>query len=84
MSYRERQSIERLLRHVRVLNVDSVIAAAASELLQKYATHSLLVNDALIAATAWVKSLPLLTRNQKHYDFITEIDLLNPLSFELP
>ena len=84
LPYRERQSIERLLRHVRVLNVDSVIAAAASELLQKYATHSLLVNDALIAATAWVKSLPLLTRNQKHYDFITEIDLLNPLSFELP
>ena len=72
----ERQQILRLLRHLRVLNVDSVIAAAASELLQKYAEHHpLQVNDALVAATAWVKHLPLLTRNHKHYLFIEEIEL---------
>jgi predicted nucleic acid-binding protein len=72
----ERQRILYLLRHLRVLNVDSVIAAAASELLQKYAdTYPLDVNDALVAATAWVKHLPLLTRNRKHYDFIEEVEL---------
>ena len=71
----ERQRILRLTRHIRVLNVDPVIAAAASELLQKYSRHPLQVNDALVAATAWVKQLPLLTRNRKHYEFIEEIEL---------
>lgn len=71
----ERERIVRLLRVVRVLNVDSVIAAAASELLQKCVSHPLRVNDALIAATAWTKGLPLLTRNRKHYEFIVEIVL---------
>jgi len=71
----ERERILRLLRIVRVLNVDPVIAAAASELLQKYTNEPLRVNDALIAATAWTKKLPLLTRNRKHYEFITEIGL---------
>ena len=71
----ERQRILRLTRHIRVLNVDPVIAAAASELLHKYPQHPLQVNDALVAATAWVKQLPLLTRNRKHYEFIEEIEL---------
>jgi predicted nucleic acid-binding protein len=53
--------------------VDSTIAAAASELLQKYKRYPLYVDDALVAATAWVKHLPLLTWNRKHYEFITEI-----------
>ena len=70
-------AILRLLRVVRVLNVDPVIAAAASELLQKYTNEPLRVNDALIAATAWTKKLPLLTRNRKHYEFIMEIELAN-------
>ena len=71
----ERERILRLLRVVRVLNVDSVIAAAASELLQKYPNGPLRVNDALVAATAWTKKLPLLTRNRKHYEFMAEIVL---------
>ena len=55
----EKQRILRLMRHIRVLNVDPIIATAASELLQKYPHHPLQVNDALIAATAWMKQLPL-------------------------
>jgi predicted nucleic acid-binding protein len=75
ISSAERERILRLLHVVRVINVDSVIAAAASELLMKYPNAPLRVNDALIAATAWVKRLPLLTRNRKHYEFIAEITL---------
>lgn len=71
----ERKKIRRLLQLVRVVNVDSTIAAAASELLQEYARHPLRVDDALIAATAWVKHFPLVTRNHKHYEFIREIKL---------
>ncbi len=71
----ERQKIRRLLKTLRVIHVDSTIATAAAELMQKYKHQSLQVDDALIAATAWVKRLPLLTRNRKHYDFIEEIQL---------
>jgi len=75
LSDSERKRITRLLRHIRVLEVDAVIAAAAAELLQKYPHTPLQTHDALIAATAWTKRLPLLTRNDKHYVFISEIEL---------
>lgn len=71
----ERRRIMALLHQIRVLNVDSVIASAASELLAKYSDRSLGINDALIAATALVKHLPLLTRNRKHFEFIEELTL---------
>ncbi len=77
LSDSERHKILRLLQVVRVINVDSTIAAAASELLQKYKHRPLRVDDALIAATAWVKHLPLVTRNRKHYEFVVEIDLVD-------
>ena len=77
LSDSERKRIVRLLHHIRVLEVDAVIAAAASELLQKYANTPLQVHDALVAATAWTKHLPLLTRNDKHYAFIEEIELVS-------
>ncbi len=75
LSATERRKIHRLLRQLRIINVDPTIAAAASELLQKYQHRGLRVDDALIAATAWVKKLPLITRNHKHYEFIEEIEL---------
>lgn len=71
----ERRRILRLMHRVRVLKVDSTVAAATSELLQRYGDGPLRVNDALVAATAWMKKLPLITRNRKHYEFITEIQL---------
>lgn len=77
LSDSERKRIVRLLRHIRVLEVDAVIAAAASELLQKYPHTPFQTPDALIAATAWVKHLPFLTRNEKHYAFIEEIELVS-------
>lgn len=76
LSASERERIRRLLARVRVLNVDDAIAAAAYELMAKYSSmYPLRAPDALVAATAWVKRLPLLTRNRKHYDFIAEITL---------
>lgn len=77
LSDTERKRILRLLRYIRVLEVDAVIAVAASELLQKYPHTPLRISDALIAATAWTKHLPLLTRNDKHYNFIEEITLIS-------
>ena len=76
LSDAERKHILRLLRYIRVLEAEAVIAVAASQLLQKYPHTPLRISDALIAATAWTKHLPLLTRNDKHYNFIEEITLV--------
>lgn len=84
LSNAERIRIHHLLQLVRVLTVDAVIAAAASELLQKYHHQSLRVPDALIAATAWTKKLLLITRNRKHYVFIEEITLAKHDTFPAP
>ncbi len=43
---------------------------------QFFLSHSLMLGDALIAATALNSGLPLLTANNKHYQMINELELL--------
>ena len=62
----------------RMKAVDEKIAERFSDLLEKYARHGLRNADALVAATAWSRALPLLSRNIRHYRFISEITLLDP------
>ena len=71
----ERQEIEALLGRFRLLPVDDSIAEKYWILLKKYETRGLRQADAIIAATAWHKTMPLLTRNQRHFRFISEIEL---------
>lgn len=55
--------------------VDDAIAERYWLLLKKYESQGLRQADAIIAATAWQRGLPLVTRNQKHFRFIAEIEL---------
>jgi len=71
----ERQEIDVLLARFRIISVDDAIAEKYWMLLKKYESQGLRQADAIVAATAWQKSLPLLTRNQKHFRFIGEIEL---------
>jgi predicted nucleic acid-binding protein len=71
----ERQEIEVLLARFRMISVDDAIAEKYWELLKKYESQGLRQADAIVAATAWQKNFPLLTRNQKHFRFIREIEL---------
>ncbi|MBI4684769.1 MAG: type II toxin-antitoxin system VapC family toxin [Nitrospirae bacterium] len=75
----EREKILNLLRTMRIIRIDSVIALKASELLNKYHNRPLYKADSLIAATACVKKMILVTRNRKHFEFIEEIKLLIPV-----
>ena len=43
--------------------------------LGKYGENPNSIVDNLVAATAWSKQLPLLTRNRKHFIHIQEINL---------
>ena len=61
----EKIAIFHSLKNYRVANIDSTIAAKYSSLRKKY--PNLDKEDILIASTALVKRLPLLTRNWKHY-----------------
>lgn len=75
----ERSRIEKLLAKHRLIPINNQIAKKFSQLLAQYARQGIRKADALVAATAWVKELPLVTRNIKHYQFISEIDLVKIL-----
>ncbi len=78
LSTSEREKILRLLAKHRLIPIDQEIAKAFASLVAKYAPQGLRKADVLIAATAWAKSLPLVTRNIKHYHFISEVTLILP------
>jgi len=65
--------IKTFLARFRLVSPDEHIAARFSELTQKYAYLRMHPSDALIAATAWSKNLPLLTANVRHFAPIEEI-----------
>lgn len=64
-----------MLNRFRIITVDDAIAEKYWLLLKKYESQGLRQADAIVAATAWQKNFPLLTRNQKHFRFISEIEL---------
>jgi hypothetical protein len=78
LSSTERRRIRTLLLKHRLIPGDATIAERVSQLLAKYATQGLRPADALVAATAWSRRLPLLTRNTRHYRVITEITIVDP------
>jgi len=75
ISNSERKKITSLLSNIKVLKIDKDISNKYDKLLKKYGEQQNLIADYLIAATAWSKNLPLLTRNLKHFEKIKEIRL---------
>ena len=74
----ELQKLESFLRNYQVLKLEYNISEKALNLIKTYRlSHGLLIPDALIAATAIIEFIPLLTKNQKDYRFIQEVDLLS-------
>ncbi|NJM42472.1 MAG: type II toxin-antitoxin system VapC family toxin [Anaerolineae bacterium] len=70
--------IEQFIGRYTVVPLDAAITAKGVELLRTYnLSHGLQVADALIAATAIVMNEPFVTRNQRHYRFITGLKLQN-------
>ncbi len=67
----EKEAILHTLKNFRQIKIDNSIASKYSELRKFYPTID--KEDALIAATAIVKKLPLVTRNYKHYRKIKEL-----------
>ena len=69
----EQHAIKNTLRRFRLIRLDPAIAARYWVLRRRY--PNLEKADALIAATALVKRLPLMTRNWKHFRHIAGLTL---------
>jgi hypothetical protein len=66
----------RLLKRFRRVNPDEKIATAFSDLLARYPYLRDHLGDAIIAATAWVKGLTLVTGNARHFEPVREIKVV--------
>lgn len=76
---REQRHMDRFLAQFEVVPIDAAISELAVDLVRQHRLrHGLLVPDALVAATALVAGLPLVTRNAKHYRFIESLVLGSP------
>lgn len=71
----ERKRIATVLSKIKVLKIDNDISGKFSLLVEKYGDDPELIADYVIAATAWAKKLPVLTRNRKHFERIKEVAL---------
>lgn len=69
----EREAIVAELSRCRLINLSDSITARYSNLRRLHS--SLDKADALIAATALVKRLPLVTRNKRHYRIVEDLPL---------
>lgn len=73
----ELQTVERFLRRFEIIKLNESISDQDLDLLRSYRlSHGLLIADAFIAATAIVIDAPLLSKNQRDYRFIQELNLL--------
>ncbi len=75
-SKREQNTTEKFLRRFAAVPLDAVVCERAIELVLRYhLSHGLLLADALIATTALVHSIPLLTKNTRDFRFINGLTL---------
>lgn len=73
----ELQKIERFISRFEVVLIDQSISSRAVDLIRQYRlSHGLLLADGLIAATALGGNLPILTKNQRDFQFIEGLQLL--------
>ena len=72
----EVKKIEDALSQLQCYHITSSISKTALELMRKYSkSHGLGIPDALIAATAIIEELPLLTLNIKDFRYIDDLSL---------
>ena len=73
----ELRQVEKFLRRFLLLKLTEPASDAAVDLLRQYRlSHGLLIADSLIAATALVHNAPLISKNQRDYQFIAGLNLL--------
>lgn len=73
----EQQALDKFLEQFEICPLTEEISTRAIELIRTYTlSHGLLIPDALIAATAISNNMALLSKNQRDYRFIQNLNLL--------
>ena len=73
--------VDSLVQPFQTVDVGSDIAVQAGRLVRRWRrSHGIGAIDALIAATALVEEIPVITLNAKHFSFIPGLVVLNPLA----
>lgn len=73
----ELREVEKFLQRFQILKLTEQVSETAVDLLRQYRlSHSLLIADALIAASAIVFDASLISKNQRDYRFISGLNLL--------
>ena len=74
---RELHSLQRFLNRFHIIGIDEQVSDTAIDLLKRYhLSHGLLIADSLLAATAIISDLPFVSKNQRDYRFIEDLNLL--------
>ena len=76
MSNEEKKLFEEFFDSTEILPISEEVIAKAVELRQ---SKKMTLGDVLIAATALVNNLVLITNNTKDFDWIEELEINNPL-----
>ena len=64
--------------NTKILYINEEISVKAMFYIERhYLSHSLQLPDAMIASTALVNGLPILTGNDKHYKMIKELEIIS-------
>jgi len=70
-------ALDKFLHQFQILPLNEATSDQSVELLRLYRlSHGLLIADSLIAATALVRGVPLISKNQRNYKFIVGLNLL--------
>lgn len=73
----ELHTLEQFIERFHIIRLDEEISDKAIDLLKQYRlSHGLLIADALIAATAIISDISLVSKNQSDYRFIEDLQLL--------
>jgi len=74
---KEIKTLDNFMKNFHIYHLTPSISSTAVDLIKIYAkSHNLTLPDALIAATAIVKNVPLFTPNLKDFKYISQIKLL--------
>lgn len=81
-SKKDLNNVDELISGIHIEFVTKPISQLALELMKEFrSSHGVEINDMLIAATSLNLEAKMISKNQKHYKFLPEIDLLEyPLS----
>ena len=76
-SKKDLKKVDELLSDIYVEFVSESISKTAFQLMKRFrSSHGVEINDMLIAATSLDRKTKLISKNQKHYKFLPDIELL--------